>query len=365
MPLNNKYTLMQAIGFNTMNMFGTGPLITIPYCIGSTNPKGPQAMLGYAIALVACSCDSLVWAEIGSMWPLCGGSYVYLRELFGHDSWGRLASFMYIWQFFVSGPAEVASGFVAIAEYMVYFSPDVLDYCYRVIIAVGSLLFCALLLFRKIDDIGRITLVFWCVTICAIIFTLVAGFTDWNASNLKVERGAFNSGARIVSAAAAATRFGVYDMTGYYDVCFMGGEVRNPRKTIPVSCISTCIIVGLMYILVYLAVLGHLPWQSFVDMYDDDYEGNPPGIMSLFTESRIGKEFAYAITAIVVITIFGSTYSMLCGFGYLPYAAAKDGVFFSFFAHESKKHPGLADRSLLVVVLLTIPWCFFLSRCSY
>lgn len=50
---------------------------------------------------------------------------------------------------------------------------------------------------------------------------------------------------------------------------------------------------------------------------------------------------------------------MLCGFGYLPYAAAKDGVFFSFFAHESERHPGLADRSLLLVVLLTIPWCFF------
>jgi amino acid transporter len=117
--------------------------------------------------------------------------------------------------------------------------------------------------------------------------------------------------------------------------------------------------VGIIYILVYLAVLGHLPWQSFIDIYDDDYDGNPPGIMSLFTESRVGKEFAYVITGVVALTIFGSTYSMLCGFGYLPYAAAKDGTFFSFFAHESESRPGLADRSLLVVVLLTIPWCFF------
>jgi amino acid transporter len=224
---------------------------------------------------------------------------------------------------------------------------------------VGSLLFCAGLLFRKVDDIGRITFVLWCITVLAIIYTLAAGFTDWSASRLKWERDAFSSGARVMSAAAAATRFGVYDMTGYYDVCFMGGEVRNPRRTIPISCIATCIIVGFVYILVYLAVLGHLPWQSFVDMYDDDYDGNPPGIMSLFTESRIGKGVAYVVTLVVAITIFGSTYSMLCGFGYLPYAAAKDGTFFSFFAHESKKHPGLADRSLLVVVLFTIPWCFF------
>jgi len=81
--------------------------------------------------------------------------------------------------------------------------------------------------------------------------------------------------------------------------------------------------------------------------------------MSLFTESRIGKGFAQFITVIVAITIFGSTYSMLCGFSYLPYAAAKDGVFFSTFAHESKSHPGLADRSLILVIILTIPWCFF------
>merc|ERR1719456_1356380 len=81
--------------------------------------------------------------------------------------------------------------------------------------------------------------------------------------------------------------------------------------------------------------------------------------MSLFTESRINTGCAYFITAIVAITIFSSTYSMLCGFGYLPYAAAKDGVFFSAFAHESEHHPGLADRSLLLVVILTIPWCFF------
>lgn len=94
-------------------------------------------------------------------------------------------------------------------------------------------------------------------------------------------------------------------------------------------------------------------------MYADNYDSNPPGIMSLFTESRIGKTFAQFMTVIVAITIFGSTYSMLCGMGYLPYAAAKDGVFFSTFAHESTSHPGLADRSLILVVLLTIPWCFF------
>merc|ERR1712025_595283 len=95
-------------------------------------------------------------------------------------------------------------------------------------------------------------------------------------------------------------------------------------------------------------------------MYSDDYEGVPLGIMSIFTEARTGsKAFAYIITILVSITIFGSTFAMMCGFGYLPYAAARDGYFFSFFAHRSKRFSGLADYSLLTVGLLSAAWCFF------
>merc|ERR1719188_919789 len=149
-----KFTLLQACGFNTMNMFGTGPLITIPYCLAQVDPMGPHAMLGYGVACIACACDSLVWAEMGSMWPKSGGSYVYLRHMYGEHTWGRLACFMYVWQFFISLPAEVASGFIAVAEYLVYFNTQVIDYWPRVGISLVLLLFVGFLLYRKIEDIG-------------------------------------------------------------------------------------------------------------------------------------------------------------------------------------------------------------------
>ena len=76
-------------------------------------------------------CDSLVWAELGSMWPTHGGSYTYLRNLYGKDGFGQFMAFMYFWQFMISGPAEVASGCVAVAEYLVYFSPATVTYSYR------------------------------------------------------------------------------------------------------------------------------------------------------------------------------------------------------------------------------------------
>jgi len=355
----NKFSFLHACGLNTMYMFGTGPLITIPYCITAVDPMGPHAMIGYGIAVLACVCDSLVWGEIGSMWPESGGSYVYLRELYGPNTWGRFAAFMFIWQFFISGPAEVASGCIAIAEYLAYFSTDTVSYDFRVLISLACISVMLVMLYRQIEDVGRATIVLWAITIFAMAFTIIAGFSDYHEGYLDVPKGAFNSASKTVWAVAGATRFGVYDMTGYYDVCNMGGEVQNPRRTIPLSCIATCCIVGVIYVLVYLAVLGAIPWQGFEALYTND-DATHIGIMSLFTEARTGSvPFAKFITVIVCLTIFGSTFAMMCGFAYIPYAAARDGYFFSFFAHKSSKHEGLANYSLLTVGLFSAFWCFF------
>jgi len=217
------------------------------------------------------------------------------------------------------------------------------------------------LLYRKIEEIGTVTLILGAITVATMAFVLIAGFSDWHPEYLEAPSGAFQGAGQIFLTIAIATRFGVYDMAGYYDVCFMGGVVRNPKRNIPVSCIGTCLIVAVIYLLTYIAVLGHLDWRTFVDVYSDHYEGDtiPPGIISTFTESRVGSWLAYPMSVIVAITIFSSNFSVLCGQHYVPYAAAKDGIFFAIFAHESKRHPGVADLALLVVLLLSAAWCFF------
>eukprot|EP00397_Hematodinium_sp_SG-2012_P018544 GEMP01019002.1.p1 GENE.GEMP01019002.1~~GEMP01019002.1.p1 ORF type:complete len:668 (+),score=117.72 GEMP01019002.1:271-2274(+) len=356
---DQKLTFMQALGLNTMHMFGTGPLITIPYCVASVDPIGPHAIWGYGIACVACLCDSLVWGEIGSMWPDSGGSYIYLRELFGAKTWGRLFAFMFVWQFLLSGPAEASSGFIAIAEYLAYFSPDTVSYGYRVVISLSLLMVCLGFLVRKITDIGKATIVLWIVTILAMVYTIMAGFTDWHVSNLRSPSGAFSSGSKVLWNLAAGTRFGVYDMTGYYDINFMGSEVVNPKRTIPYSGIITCFVVGIIYILCYLAIIGSLPMDSIIHMYAEDYDGVPVGIMSVFTEWRFGSPaLAYVVTLVVCVTIFGSTFAMLIGFVFVPVAAARDGYFFSFFAPKDQGE-GLPLVSLGVIITLTGICCFF------
>src|SRR5580704_19370817 len=108
--LPRRFGVWQATALNMSNMIGIGPFITIPALMSSLNGGGPQAMLGWVVALLICIPDGMVWSELGAAMPGSGGSYLYLREGFGRETWGRLMAFLFIWQFILSGPLEIASG---------------------------------------------------------------------------------------------------------------------------------------------------------------------------------------------------------------------------------------------------------------
>merc|ERR1719242_2449724 len=174
---------------------------------------------------------------------------------------------------------------------------------------------------------------------------------------------AFSDVSKFALSLGVAARFAVYDFTGYYDVCFVGTEVQDPRKTIPLACVGTCVVIAMCFFLVDIAVIGSLEW---------DPNATPPGyvelvtsgadsanyIMALFCETMISRDFAIFFTLIVVITIFGSCFSFMIGLAQIPYTAAKDGYFYDFLAHQHEKHAGLQDYSLLLVGGLSTIFCF-------
>src|SRR5512133_2575472 len=117
--LVRRFGLVQATALNMSNMIGIGPFITIPVLM-STMGGGPQAMVGWLLAVLIVIPDGMVWSELGAALPGSGGSYVYLREGFGRETWGRLMAFLFIWQFILSGPLELASGYIGFGQYMSY-----------------------------------------------------------------------------------------------------------------------------------------------------------------------------------------------------------------------------------------------------
>src|ERR1700687_1496152 len=81
-----------ATALNMIDMIGVGPLIAIRLMV--TVMGGLQAMLGWMLGAVLAVCDGLVWAELGAAMPGSGGSYRYLKEIYGPRKLGRLISFL-------------------------------------------------------------------------------------------------------------------------------------------------------------------------------------------------------------------------------------------------------------------------------
>merc|ERR1719499_1234271 len=257
---------------------------------------------------------------------------------------------------------EAASGFIATAQYIAYID-ETYTYIHHSSIAFGMCVATIWALYREIDEVGTITLVLWAFTIAAIIFTMIAGFISFKTEYIDTPADAYSDSGKFFVSMAVAARFAVYDFTGYYDVNFVGKEVQNPRKTIPVACIMTCCVIAMCFFLVDVAVIGSLEWDPNAD---------PPGyvelvtsgaesanfIMALFCETHISRNFAIFFTIVVVVTIFGSCFSFMIGLAQIPYTAAKDGYFYDFLAHEHETMKGLSDYSLLFVGGLSTIFCF-------
>lgn len=260
--LIRRFGLLQATALNMTNMIGVGPFITIPALMSAMN--GPQAMMGWVIALIIALADGLVWSELGAAMPGSGGSYVYLREGFGRRTFGRLMTFLFIFQFLFSGPLEIASGFIGFKQYVTYLSPTMTPLGgAAVMIGVGIV--AVAVLYRRITSIATITVSLWIGTLLTVAAVIATGAFTFNAERaFDFPKGAFDFSFGYLMGLGAAARVGMYDYLGYYDVCFIGDEVKEPGKVIPRSILISLIGVALIYMLMNLSIIGVVPWREFV-----------------------------------------------------------------------------------------------------
>src|SRR5437588_4645586 len=119
-------TWKDATVLNMIDMIGVGPFITLPLVVGAMG--GPQAMLGWVLGSLLAVCDGLVWAELGAAFPQAGGSYQYLKRIYGPARWGQLFAFLFVWQISFSAPLSIASGAVGVSQYAAYLFPALEDH---------------------------------------------------------------------------------------------------------------------------------------------------------------------------------------------------------------------------------------------
>jgi amino acid transporter len=346
--LLRRFGLLQATALNMSNMIGIGPFITIPLLMSALG--GPQAMLGWIIAVLIAIPDGMIWSELGASMPGSGGTYVYLREAYGRETFGRLMGFLFIWQFILSGPLEIASGYIGFAKYAGYIWQGITpSESLLVVIAVGVINIA--LLYRRITSIGKITVSLWIGTLLTTLAVIVTGAMHFSAPRaFDFPPGAFNLSMGFLLGLGAASRIGIYDYLGYYDVCYIGDEVKTPGRTIPRSIIISVVCVALIYFAINLSIIGVVPWRDFVPA---DTHPQSDFVVSIFMERIYGAKAATVFTVMVLWTAFGSVFALLLGYSRIPYAAAQDGYFFKIFGklHPTKHFPYI---SLLVLGLISI-----------
>src|SRR5437773_7019902 len=222
-PLVRRLGLLQATALNMSNMIGIGPFITIPALMAAMG--GPRGILGWVVSLVIALADGLIWSELGAAMPGSGGTYVYLREAFGRAGLGRFMSFLFIWQFLLSGPLEIASGYIGFAQYLQYLWSSMTPVQSHVVMAAVGVVTMALL-YRRIGAVGKIAVTLWIGTMLTVAVVVLSGPFHFNAKiAFDFPPKAFQFSLGFFLGLGAAARVGIYDYLGYYDVCFIGDEV--------------------------------------------------------------------------------------------------------------------------------------------
>lgn len=344
--------LLEATAANMLEMIGIGPFITIPGILAAMG--GPQAMLGWVLGLLIAACDGLIWAELGAAMPGAGGSYQYLQQAYGPQRMGRLMGFLFIWQTVCTAPFSIASGAVGFANYTKYLWPSLTPGQGK-ILAAAVCLAVMLLLYRDISSIGKLSVVLWVVVLLTVGWVLFAGITNFQTSRaLDFPPGAFNLSWGFFAGLGSATLFAVYDYGGYNNVCFFGGEVRDPAKNIPRAVLISIAAVALIYLVMTFTIIGVVPWREAITKGTLANEA----IVAAFIQRLYGDKAATVMTLLILWTTFASLFAVMLGYSRVPYAAAADGQFFKAFArlHPRKNFPNF---SLIFIGVTSALACWF------
>ena len=367
--------LRTAVLLNMLDMVGVGPFITLPLIIGAMG--GPQAMLGWIFGAFFAICDGLVISELSASMPHAGGSYYFLKEIYGPKKLGRMISFLFIWQLIFSAPLSIASGAIGLAHYSSYFMPSLQhEYAARdlsvtlpflgllqaratvalgTFLAIGIVVLAVVLLYRRNTAIAKLSHVLSFGVFLALGWIIFAGITHFNFKMaFTFPPDAFKLTPAFFTGLGAAMLVATYDYWGYYNVCYLGEEIKEPEKNIPRAVLISIVVIAILYITMNVSVIGVIPWQELMQTAKSDTRFY---VMSVMMQRIYGHWAGIAITVLIVWTAFASVFSLLLGYSRVPYAAALDGNFFSVFGRLHKKG-AFPYISLIMLGVVAIGFCF-------
>src|SRR5438270_5434316 len=339
--------LVQSTAVNMLEMIGIGPFITIGVILSAMG--GPQAILGWILGAIFSICDGMVYAELGAAMPGAGGAYIYFREGFGPHTWGRLISFLFLWETIFAAPLSISAACVGFAEYSHFFFPTLTHLGVGALAAFISLLI-AFLLYRPIKTVGRMSVVMLTIVFAAMFWVITAGLIHFNRSMaFDFPPGAFHLSKRFFYGLASATLIAMYNYGGYNNITYLGAEVKNASKNIPRAIVLSVLLVAVLYLFMSVTIIGTIPWRD---------AAVSSAVVSEFIGKLYGSRAAALMTVLILAATLGGIFTMTLGYSRILYAAGAEGNFFKVFGrvHAKGRFPTV---SLVAISALAIPLCWF------
>ena len=327
--LKRSLGLGHATAINMIDMVGIGPFITLPMVIGMMN--GPYFLYAWLAGAALSFVDAMIWSELGAAFPRAGGSYNFLKEAYGKNSAGKLMSFLFVWQTMIQAPLVIASAAIGFAKYFSYLVP--LNNITSKIVSGSLVIAIMLMLYRKIETIGKISVFLWMGVIVTMLWIIGGGIAHGNfLQPITHINDVLTINYAFVTAIGFASVKTVYSYLGYYNVCHLGGEIKNPSKNIPRSMFISIAGIAVLYLLMNISVVSVVPWHV---AKDSEF------VVSVFVQKLMGNNAANVATCLILWVAFASVFSATLGYSRIPYAAAIDGSFFSIFGklHPTKNFP--------------------------
>ena len=271
---------------------------------------------------------ALTYAELGAAMPKAGGQYVYLRE-----AYGSLPAFLFGWVAFIAYLTGTNAAIaVAVAEHLGSFYPSisthniVIGFDYFSISGGQIFAISLILILSFINYLGIlfgkwIQNVFTILKIGSILFFALAGLfistgnhIDFSINPTSMSIGSILTGMGIALVAVTWT------VGGWEYVTFAAGEIKNPKKNLPLALIIGTALILVLYIMINIAYLKVLPMDSLIGELK---------VGEATAKSLYGPGIAGAFVVVVIISMFGSLNGNILVGPRISYAMAKDKLFFS------------------------------------
>ncbi len=332
-------TLTDTMALVIGTVIGTGVFIKTAIMTQDTG-SSTMVLLAWVAAGLLSLAGALTYAELGAMLPHAGGEYVYLRA-----AYGETAAFLYGWMRFVVGSTgSIAILGVGFATFLSAIFPmtDVwasakfpllgqeIDWQFgmKQVVAVAAIMFFAIINCFTVAFGGRVQSLLTVLKIGGIAAVVVGVFffsktADW--SHLTTTGTANATG---VSAFGLAMLAALWAYDGWNNMPMAAGEVKNPGRNVPLALIGGMIVVMLIYCLANLAYFYALPYDEIVTSNSTKFRDALP-VATKAAQTVFGESGGRLISIAFILSALGALNGSTLTGARVPYAMARDGVFFS------------------------------------